>query len=462
MMHRFDPTVLREYDIRGVVHRTLHIVDARAIGQAFGTVVARQHGRGGRICVGYDGRTTSPELARALVEGLAGTGAQVTRIGLGPTPLLYFSVFHRGADAGVMVTGSHNPSDQNGFKLMLGRLAYYGKDIARLGTMCAAGDILSAPGDIGDADVMPAYIDALVQGYGAPSGRSLAVAWDPGNGAAGPAIAALVRRLPGRHILINETVDGTFPAHHPDPSEEKNMVQIRDLVRRERCDVGLAFDGDGDRLGVVDSAGNIIASDMVLALLAREVLRERPGATIIADVKSSQILFDEVARLGGRPLMWRTGHAPIKAKLAETRAPLAGELSGHLFFADRYFGFDDALYAAVRVLAMIANAKQPLVALAETLPRAASTPEIRIFCPDERKFAVMDQLRDQVRQSGAKVTEIDGVRVGTPDGWWLVRASNTQPALVARAEAKDKAALANTRHSLEVALQRCGVTLPTD
>lgn len=457
--HIFHPTLLREYDIRGTVGETLHAADAHALGRAFGTVIVRE-GRGGkRVCVGFDGRVSSPALERALVAGLLETGIDVLRVGRGPSPLLYYSVHHLNADAGIMVTGSHNPKDQNGFKLMLGKGSFHGADIARLGTLAATGDFANGSGHTEAVQVSERYLDELLKAFRPPRPAPIpaAVAWDPGNGAAGELVVALTRRLPGRHVLINETIDGDFPAHHPDPTEEKNLTQLRDLVRRERCDLGIAFDGDGDRIGVVDDQGRVVWADMLLALLAREVLRDHPGATIIADVKSSQVLYDEIARLGGRPLMWRTGHALIKTKLAETKAPLAGELSGHFFFADRYFGFDDALYAAVRLLNLLANSGQSLGQLSDTLPRIFNTPELRLYCAEDRKFAVVDEMRRHLRAAGAKVIDIDGVRVTTPDGWWLVRASNTQAALIARAEARDEQGLDRVRAALENELARCGV-----
>ncbi len=458
--HAFNPTILREYDIRGVVGHTLTMDDARALGRAFGTVAARRSGKKGpTISVGYDGRVSSPGLEAALVDGLMSTGAKVLRVGLGPTPLMYFSVFHLKSDAGIMVTGSHNPGDQNGFKLMLGRLAFYGPDITALGELAAKGDFVRGQGSVEDRNVGADYVAELVRAYRAPAGKSLKVTWDPGNGAAGEFLAKVAAQLPGQHQVINQTVDGTFPSHHPDPSEEKNLKQLQDAVRKEHCDVGLAFDGDGDRLGVVDANGRTIPADMMLALLAREVLKDRPGATIIADVKSSQVLYDEIARLGGKPLMWKTGHAHIKTKLAEEKSPLAGELSGHLFFADRYYGFDDALYAGVRVLSMVASSGQSLSAMAASLPAAVNTPEIRVACPDDQKFRIVQELRERMRKQGAKVSELDGLRVSLPTGWWLLRASNTQPALVARIEAVNAAELERLRSSLDNELKSMGVTL---
>ncbi len=457
--HVFERTILREYDIRGIVDRTLTEADATAIGRAFASIVL---GRGGgrRICVGYDGRVSSPRLEAALVDGLTGVGIEVLRIGLGPTPMLYYAVFHHDADGGVMITGSHNPPDQNGFKMMIGKAAFYGADIVELGRVAADGAYAEGAGAVREKPVFDDYVARLAEGV-AGNGRELKVAWDAGNGAAGEAMAALTARLPGTHVLLNERIDGTFPAHHPDPTVAENLVQLIDTVRAEGCDLGIAFDGDGDRIGVVDGRGRIVWGDQLLALLSADVLARRPGATIIADVKASQVLFDEIARLGGTPLMWRTGHSLIKSKMAEVGAPLAGEMSGHIFFADDYYGFDDALYAAVRLLGLVARSDESLDQMRDRLPDAVNTPELRFECADERKFAVVDEVRARLTDEGADVVDIDGVRVRTDDGWWLLRASNTQAMLVARCEAADDDGLARLKSDLAGRLAACGVVPPT-
>ena len=456
--HVLDATILREYDIRGIVDRTLTEADATAIGRAFASIVL---GRGGgrRICVGYDGRVSSPRLEGALVDGLTGAGIEVLRVGLGPTPMLYYAVFHHDADGGVMITGSHNPPDQNGFKLMIGKAAFYGADIVELGQVAADGAFAEGAGSKRDTPVFDDYVARLAEGV-AGQGRELKVAWDAGNGAAGEAMAALTARLPGTHILLNERIDGAFPAHHPDPTVAENLVQLIDMVRAEGCDLGIGFDGDGDRIGVVDGCGRIVWGDQLLALLSADVLARRPGATIIADVKASQVLFDEIARLGGTPLMWRTGHSLIKSKMTEVGAPLAGEMSGHIFFADDYYGFDDALYAAVRLLGLVARSDESLDQLRDRLPDAVNTPELRFDCADERKFAVVDEVRARLTDEGADVVDIDGVRVRTDDGWWLLRASNTQAMLVARCEAPDEVGLARLKSDLAGRLAACGVVPP--
>ena len=457
--HALNPTTLRAYDIRGVVGETLDAGDAHAVGRAFATMVRARTG-GARICVGYDGRHSSPALESALVKGLCESGAAVTRIGLGPTPLLYFAVKSLGAEAGVMVSGSHNPPAHNGLKMTLASGPFFGDDIQELGRVAAAGAFDDRPGTVAERDVMAAYIDVLAGAYRAD--RGLAVAWDSGNGAAGPAMVRLTARLPGRHVLLCETVDGDFPVHHPDPTVPENLELLIEAVTGQGLDLGLAFDGDGDRLGVVDGQGRILWGDQILCLLAADVLAERPGATVIADVKASQVLFDQIAALGGVPLMWRTGHSPIKSKMAEVGAPLAGEMSGHIFFADRYYGYDDGLYAGVRLLDVIARSGRSAAELRDALPQMVNTPELRFPCEEARKFAVIDEVAARLATAGAEVITVDGVRVNTADGWWLLRASNTQAVLVARAEARDAAGLGRLKAALADQLRRSGVAPPAE
>ncbi|MDP6474652.1 MAG: phosphomannomutase/phosphoglucomutase [Alphaproteobacteria bacterium] len=463
--HSFDPTVLREYDIRGVVGRTLGRADAEAIGRAFATIAAPDGGSDGTsdgggktFCVGYDGRVSSPELEAALVAGLNAGGADVIRVGLGPTPMLYYAVHSLGADGGIMVTGSHNPPDNNGFKLMLGKSSFFGASIQELGAVAGEGAYREGSGARRDDPILLRYVARVAEESAALA--PLKVVWDAGNGAAGEAMALLTAELPGEHILLNERIDGTFPAHHPDPTMPENLVELIAEVRAGACDLGIAFDGDGDRIGIVDGGGEILWGDQILALLARPVLANRPGATIIADVKASQVLFDEVARLGGTPLMWKTGHSLIKAKMAETGAPLAGEMSGHIFFADRYHGYDDALYAAVRMLGVISDEGQSLAELRASLPQRVNTPELRFPCGDDVKFDTIEAVRQQLSDDGANVDAMDGVRVNTSDGWWLLRASNTQPVMVARCEAKNEDGLKRLKDDLRVRLKITGIEPP--
>ncbi|MBO0735655.1 MAG: phosphomannomutase/phosphoglucomutase [Alphaproteobacteria bacterium] len=458
MGHRFDSTILREYDIRGIVGQTLSAADAHAIGRAYALTLAKAGGR--RIAVGYDGRLTSPELEAALVDGLRMEAADVVRIGRGPTPMLYYASATLGVDGGVMVTGSHNPPDYNGFKFVFQGKPFYGNAIRQLGE--TALKLPEAPehmrGRVEERALREEYVVRLARDY--HGDRPLIAAWDPGNGASGEVVQELTARLPGRHVLLNEIIDGRFPAHHPDPTVPENLVQLKQAVAEESCELGIAFDGDGDRIGVVDARGRIMWGDQLMVVLARDVLTRHPGAPIIADVKASQVLFDEIARMGGRPVMAATGHSLIKAKLAQLGAPLAGEMSGHIFFADGYYGFDDAIYVAVRLLDILSRDRKSLAEMRDVLPVVVNTPELRFACPENRKFAVVDEVRERLRQAGAEITDIDGVRVRTPDGWWLLRASNTQAVLVARAESASEEGLARLKQQLAAILAASGVALP--
>jgi phosphomannomutase len=456
--HRFDPTTLREYDIRGIVGKTLHNADAFAIGRVFGSIVAANGGT--TVAVGYDGRLSSPELEPELVRGLMASGIEVLRIGRGPTPMLYYAATTLNTAGGIMVTGSHNPPDYNGFKMMLGKKPFFGRQIQEIGAKASSGDVVAgATGTAQSIDVTSDYVTRLISDWDGGD-RLLNVVWDNGNGAAGEVLQRLVRALPGRHTILNGEIDGHFPAHHPDPTVPKNLEQLIASVRELGADLGIAFDGDADRIGAVDGQGNIMAGDQLLVVLARDVLRDHPGATIIADVKASQVLFDEVSRAGGQPLMWRTGHSLIKAKMAETAAPLAGEMSGHVFFADKWYGFDDALYAAVRLLGVVARMDGTLSDVRAALPHVVNTPELRFDCDDVRKFAIIEEVAGRLTQDGAIVSAIDGVRVTTPDGWWLLRASNTQAVLVARAEAKTEEGLERLKAALSAQLAASGLAAP--
>ena len=451
MGHRFDPTILREYDIRGVAGDTLGPKDATALGRSLATHVRR--GGGTRIVVGRDGRLSSPLLEAALIDGLVAGGLDVVRIGLASTPMLHHAEAVLEVDAGIQVTGSHNPRDHNGFKIVVHGEPVYGEAIRALARMAADDDWLEGAGSITAADTLESYVARLAAGY---AGGAFRIGWDAGNGAAGPAIEALVRMLPGEHHTLFTDVDGHFPNHHPDPSDEANLAALKALVVAERLDVGLAFDGDGDRIGVIDATGRVVPGDILLALLAEPVLRGEPGATIIGDVKTSRTVFDRIATLGGKPLMWKTGHAPMKAKMRETGAPLGGEISGHLYFGAP-LGYDDALHAAVRLMEAVRLGGGSLAALVNALPASCASPELRIPCPEGRKVAVVDEVATRLEAAGATVDRIDGVRVTAAGGWWLLRASNTEPALSARAEAADAASLAALLAEIDAQLQASGL-----
>ena len=455
MTHRFHPSSLREYDIRGIVGDTLGEADAYAIGRGFGTRVRRNGGT--RVAVGYDGRVSSVSLEGELVRGLRETGIDVVRVGLGPTPMLYYAEATLEVDGGVQVTGSHNPGEYNGFKMVLAHAPFYGADIRDLDRLSEAADWETGDGSLSDYSIIDDYVARLVRDFDAGPFR---IGWDAGNGAAGEVIEKLVKLLPGEHHTIFTDIDGTFPNHHPDPTEEKNLSDLKKLVADNKLDFGLAFDGDGDRIGAIDGMGRVIWGDQILSILAEPVLKALPGATIIADVKASQALYDRVSELGGEPLMWKTGHSLIKTKMKETGAPLAGEMSGHVFFAKEYYdfyGFDDAQFAAIQLIRAIASQGGSLTALKDAMPPMVNTPEMRFQVSEERKFAVIDEVLDRLEGEGADVNRTDGARVNTPDGWWLLRASNTQDVLVARAEAQDEAGLERLMAMIDAQLAASGL-----
>ncbi|WP_428332896.1 phosphoglucomutase/phosphomannomutase PgmG [Novosphingobium sp.] len=434
--HVFDPSLLRAYDIRGVFGDTLHARDAYALGRSFATRV-RAVG-GDRVAVGRDGRLSSLALETALVAGLIDSGVDVRRIGLGPTPLLYYAVASAPeVHGGIEVTGSHNPKDHNGFKMDLGGQPFFGDDILDLGRIAAAGAWSRGAGAVEDADLADAYVARILQaldGIDPAQIATLRIGWDAGNGAAGPMIERLVRHLPGRHVLFHTSVDGHFPNHHPDPAEAENLRDLIDAVAQGHIDFGFAFDGDGDRIGVVDGRGRVLWGDQILIILVQDLLRRRPGALIMADVKCSQTLFDTIAALGGRALMAPTGHSLIKSGMKQSGAVLAGEMTGHVFCADDYYGYDDALYAALRLLAASARLGRSLTELRDAMPETHVTPDLRFAVPGVDPFAAIADLVARLRDAGAAFDGTDGVRVTTPDGWWLLRASNTQALLTARAE----------------------------
>ena len=459
MTHRFHPTVLREYDIRGVIGETLGPDDARAIGRGFATLLRRAGGN--RVAVGYDGRVSSPMLEHALVEGLTASGCDVVRIGLGPTPMLYYAeASAEDVQGGIQITGSHNPANYNGFKMVFQGRPFFGADILRLGEMAAAGDWDNGSGAVEDRTVIEAYVDRLLEplaGLDRAALDGLRIGWDAGNGAAGPSLELLAARLPGEHHLLFTQVDGHFPNHHPDPTVEANLADLRALVAAKQLDFGVAFDGDGDRIGAIDGEGRVIWGDQLLMIYAEDVLARHPGATVIADVKASRALFDRVAALGGEPLMWKTGHSLIKSKMKQSGAPLAGEMSGHVFFADSYYGYDDALYAGVRLIAAAARLGRSVTELRGAMPDLHNTPELRFQVDESRKFAVIDEVKARLAATPATVDDTDGVRVTSEDGWWLLRASNTQDVLVARAESDSEAGLARLMEQIDGQLAASGL-----
>ena len=459
MTHQFHPTVLREYDIRGIIGETLGPDDARAIGRGFGTLLIRAGGK--KAAVGYDGRVSSPILEEALVEGLNASGVDVVRIGMSATPMLYYAeASAEDVDGGIQITGSHNPANYNGFKMVFQGRPFFGADIQKLGEMAVAGDWIDGQGTHETRDVIDAYVDRMLEGLNGIAPETLAslrIGWDAGNGAAGPALELLTSKLPGEHFLLFTEVDGTFPNHHPDPTEEKNLADLKALVADKNLDFGIAFDGDADRIGAIDGQGRVIWGDQLLMIYVEDLLKMVPGAMIIADVKASRALFDTVSAHGGKPLMWKTGHSLIKSKMKETGAPLAGEMSGHVFFAHEYYGFDDALYAAIRLIAASARLGKSVTELRGAMPQMLNTPELRFQVDESRKFAAIDEVKQRLAGTDAQVNDIDGVRVTTDDGWWLLRASNTQDVLVARAESDTEEGLAHLMSQIDEQLELSGL-----
>lgn len=445
----FHPTILREYDIRGVVDQTLFEKDAYWIGRCFGHIVLKAGGKAVGVC--RDGRLSSPLLQKALLQGFCEAGIDVYDLGVGPTPLLYFAEYALPIDGGVMVTGSHNPPSHNGFKMSLQKKPFFGEKIQGLSQLSPQ-ELRKGQGNVCEHQLSFQYITRLLEGL--PFGQELRVAWDSGNGATGDILKKLVQNIPGDHILLNTEIDGHFPAHSPDPSNPANLKQLQETVKKHTCDLGIAFDGDGDRLVAVDSHGHIFWGDQLLLVFATDLLQRRPQATIIADVKASQGIFDAIDHMGGKGLMWKTGHSHIKTKMASSDALLAGEMSGHFFFKENYYGFDDGLYAAIRLLHYLSHSPQSLADFYKRLPQAYATPEIRIPCPADRKFDVPSSIKGNIQAEGYPFVDIDGIRVQLKDGWWVLRASHTEDALVVRCEASTQKGLETLKKHLAHKLER--------
>ncbi|MFQ5849049.1 MAG: phosphomannomutase/phosphoglucomutase [Candidatus Binatia bacterium] len=445
-----NPSIFREYDIRGLAEKDFDKGFARLLGEVHGATISEKGGR--RVAVGRDCRPTSARYAEATIEGLLSAGLHVYDVGVCPSPLLYFALFYLDLDGGVQVTASHNPSEYNGFKVCLGKETLYGSQIRDLRTKMEKGDVRERSGGRSQGyAIIPAYQDHVLRDIPVLA-RPLKVVIDAGSGVAGPVAPPIVRQLGCTVWEIACIPDGTFPIHHPDPTIPDNLQGLIRKVREEKADLGIAYDGDGDRIGVVDEQGNILWGDELLVLFSRDILKRHPGAVVISEVKCSQILFDQISQHGGVPIMWKAGHSLLKAKMKETGALLAGEMSGHVFFADRYFGYDDAIYASIRLLELLANEDQPLSTLLADLPKRVSTPEIRVDCPDDRKFAIAEQAKDYFC-SHYDIIDVDGVRIQFSEGWGLIRASNTQPALVLRFEAKSQERLKEYRGIIESKLK---------
>jgi phosphomannomutase/phosphoglucomutase len=444
-----EQNIFREYDIRGIADVQMPSEGIRMLGHALGSYLYRKGAR--TLTVGRDARLSGPRLRDALIEGLLNSGMNVVDLGMVPTPVLYYSVHQFGAEGGVMITGSHNPSDYNGFKTMFGSGTIHGAEIQELYRMIVDLDFEMGVGTLSEADAVTPYVDELAASFSFP--RRVKAVFDNGNGATGIVLSRLLPKLNVDATELFFEPDGHFPNHHPDPTVEENLEILKATVAETGAELGLAFDGDGDRLGAIDEKGSIVWGDMLMLIYGREILTRKPGATFIGEVKCSQLMYDELARLGGNPIMYKTGHSLIKAKMKETKAELAGEMSGHMFFADRYYGFDDAIYAALRLIEIVAASGQPLSAQTAGLPKMIVTPELRVDCADNRKFAVVAQVREHFKRTH-KTIEIDGVRVLFEHGWGLVRASNTQPILVLRFEADSPERLQQYRTLVEGVVQQ--------
>ncbi len=450
------PSILRAYDIRGIWGETLNFEDAIAIGRAFAACLANKS-LGNKVIVGRDGRLSSPKLAAALIEGLVDGGAEVLDIGCGPTPMLYFAAAHLGASGAIQVTGSHNPPMHNGFKMVMNGKSFFGDEITNLGALCAAGVLSQKGGKRETLSIFDDYVNRILQSADA---GGLSVVWDCGNGASGPVTDAVVSRLTGQHEVLFSEVDGTFPNHHPNPVDSYTLEILRAKVKSRKADIGIGFDGDGDRIGVIDAKGRQVPGDLLTVYLAQDVAKRHPGRTMLLDIKSSQLALDMLSAAGINAAMWKTGHSHMKKKMAETGSPLAGEMSGHIFISDDYFGFDDAIYVALRILTQMVRTGQSITAFMDGMPDQHATPELRVNCADDRKFTVMEKLQSMVAQKYASnnINTIDGVRVTGPSGWWLVRASNTEAALIARAEATCPDALDHLILQIETALSESGLS----
>jgi len=455
ILERFNPDVLREYDIRGIVNKDLTANTAYSIGRTFGHIVCSKFSEK-KIAIGYDGRLTSPSLYDALCAGLLESGANVFSIGLCPTPMAYFAHYHLKTDAAVMVTGSHNPPEYNGFKMVLNKHSFFADEIQNLQSLTTLKNILTGQGKLNNFDIRKEYVKNNLKNI--KFNKRMKIAWDIANGSMGTVIDSFTNQLSrAEHIVINKEVDGTFPNHHPDPTVPKNMEQLIKTVISNSCDIGLGFDGDGDRLGVVDNKGNIIWADQYMLLLVKEISNLYENPKIIMDVKSSKVFFDEVKKFNCEPVMFKTGHSPIKEKMKEVKSPLSGEMSGHICYGDDFFGYDDAMYVGLRLLRILSNEEISLNELMGLYPKTTATPETRVNVEEIRKFEIINEIKNRLKDIKGKIIDIDGIRVENDKGWFLIRASNTQNQLTCRAESLNKDDLPDLIKLIENQLKLSGV-----
>lgn len=463
--HTFNDTILRSYDIRGVYKKTLTEKDAFMLGFFFGITVKEKNPKKKYplIVVGMDGRLSSPLLEEKLTEGLESSGCEIYRIGLGPTPMLYFASNYYKADGAIQVTGSHNPRDYNGFKIVLNQNSFFGEDIQKLGQFASKGYSKKYSGFSKSIDIGSKYIDEITKPLKNINKElhKKTIVWDCGNGASGPSVEMLTKKIPGKHVVLYSKVDGNFPNHHPDPTDETTLRILLNKMKKVDAELGIAFDGDGDRIGVIDKQGRSVAGDLLTAFLANSIAtNDRNNQTIILDIKSSYVAYENIVSLGFKAEIGKTGHSNIKKRIKEIRSPLAGEMSGHIFFGDIYFGYDDALYAAIRLLTLTANNIE-LDKFISTLPETFVSPEIKIFCSDENKFLTIDNISKKVfeKYNSNDVITLDGLRVKNNNGWWLIRASNTEEALVVRFEGKSEKAKKELFLEVKNLLKNEGLTL---
>ena len=438
------PGIFREYDIRGIANEELLDEDVQALGRGLATYLIRHSGR--TICLGRDCRLSGDRLHGALLKGLLASGCTVLDLGVVPTPVLYYAAVHFNANGAIMITGSHNPPEYNGFKTVCGAGTLHGEAIQDVYKLIQANDFESGEGSVREADAVTPYVDEIAKQF--KFDRKVKVVFDAGNGTAGPVVHRLMKKLNVDAEELFFEMDGSFPHHHPDPTVLSNLKALKKAIRDKKAELGIAFDGDSDRIGAVDENGDVVYGDMLMLIFGREILSRKPGSTFIGEVKCSQIMYDKLRELGGNPIMYKTGHSLIKAKMKEEHAELAGEMSGHMFFADRYYGYDDAIYSACRLLEIVADSGKPLSHQLEGIPKLVSTPELRVDCPDDVKFKVIAKVSDIIRRKH-QVVDVDGVRVPFKDGWGLVRASNTQPVLVMRFEASSPELLEQYQQEIE-------------
>ncbi len=450
-----DANTFREYDIRGIVNEEIRDDDVVVLGKAFGTYMSNE-GKS-RVVVGRDCRLSSDRFSELLMDGLTSTGMDVVDVGVCPTPLMYFALRHLDREGGIMITASHNPPEYNGFKVCNGHDTIWGMEIQKLRLLMERGDFVRGKGLVNAYDIITPYKDYVFRNIQLKS--TLRVAVDAGNATAGPVAVPILEGLGCEVHPIYCDMDGTFPNHEPDPTVLENLKDLSELVTSRKLDLGVAYDGDGDRLGVVDHTGTPVYGDMLMAIFAREILSRKPGSVFVSEVKCSKTLYDDIEQRGGKAIMWRTGHSLIKAKMKEVHAALAGEMSGHMFFADRYLGFDDGIYASCRLLEILAHTGKKIPELLEGIPSMVCTPEIRVECPEEIKFSLVEKTKNALEKKGLSIIDVDGVRIVFEDGWGLLRASNTQPVLVLRYEAETPGRLDEIRELIEGTLQKVRETL---